>query len=393
MTENSARHFVFLVFPDYGHIKPTLQAAKELLARGHRVTYVLDEAYADLVAGLGAEMIGYRSGRRRFADGSFEDLGDVGVEFLKRAIADVLPRVRDALDEDRPDALVYDYENFIVARTLAHEWKCGHVQFAPYLASNEEYSLRAEMFAFNFDNELVKQTVDILMAFLAEQGLGEELVWSIAKEFDDTSNLVFVPRALQPRGESFDDRFDFVGPCVDLSEGRQWDPPEAPAVLISLGTESNDQPDLLKTCATAFLGEPWHVVFTLGRGADTEALSGLGPGIEAHEWYPHVSLLPHVKAFVTHGGMSSVTEALYFGVPMVLVPHTVENRINARRLEELGLGVVLETPVTAAAVREAVQRVSGDPQIRAALDRMKEAIDEAGGVPAAVATLESAVAG
>lgn len=70
----------------------------------------------------------------------------------------------------------------------------------------------------------------------------------------------------------------------------------------------------------------------------------------------------------------------------------MENRINARRLEELGLGVVLETPVTCDAVREAVVRVAGDPQIRAALERMRAAIDEAGGVRAAVAMLEASVA-
>ena len=37
------RHYALLLFADFGHIAPTLGVARELIARGHRVTYVIDD--------------------------------------------------------------------------------------------------------------------------------------------------------------------------------------------------------------------------------------------------------------------------------------------------------------------------------------------------------------
>lgn len=49
-----------------------------------------------------------------------------------------------------------------------------------------------------------------------------------------------------------------------------------------------------------------------------------------------------MKAFVTHCGMGSVTEAVHFGVPLVLIPVLAEQDANARIMEARGVGVKLE---------------------------------------------------
>lgn len=46
--------------------------------------------------------------------------------------------------------------------------------------------------------------------------------------------------------------------------------------------------------------------------------------------------------FVTHCGMNSVNEALYFGVPLLMLPQTAEQKGVARRVEQLGAGVILK---------------------------------------------------
>ena len=33
-----------------------------------------------------------------------------------------------------------------------------------------------------------------------------------------------------------------------------------------------------------------------------------------------ISADPRLKAFITHGGMNSILEALYFGVPLITLP-------------------------------------------------------------------------
>ncbi len=58
-------------------------------------------------------------------------------------------------------------------------------------------------------------------------------------------NLGFIPRAFQPAGDSFDDRFHFLGPLLGRREQREpWSPPDpdAPVLYISLGTIFTDNP-------------------------------------------------------------------------------------------------------------------------------------------------------
>lgn len=50
-------------------------------------------------------------------------------------------------------------------------------------------------------------------------------------------------------------------------------------------------------------------------------------------------MLAQTSAFVTHGGMNSVSESLRVGVPMVMVPQMGEQEMVSRRVERLRLGV------------------------------------------------------
>ena len=48
--------------------------------------------------------------------------------------------------------------------------------------------------------------------------------------------------------------------------------------------------------------------------------------------------------FISAGGMNSIHEALYFGVPCLLCPQQGEQLLNARRFEKLGFGKILKDP-------------------------------------------------
>lgn len=51
---------------------------------------------------------------------------------------------------------------------------------------------------------------------------------------------------------------------------------------------------------------------------------------------------PNLKVFVTHGGLASMTEALYLGVPLVLIPLVVDQLKNSKQIEAAGSGIVLD---------------------------------------------------
>jgi MGT family glycosyltransferase len=122
-------------------------------------------------------------------------------------------------------------------------------------------------------------------------------------------------------------------------------------------------------------------------------LRDLGPvpaNVDVRRWFPEPAVLRHARAFVSHAGMGSTTEALYYGVPLVCVPQMLEQELNAGRVVELGLGVRLDPRrLTATDLRTAVDAVTGDAGMRAALDRMRVATRAAGGAVAAADAIEA----
>jgi UDP:flavonoid glycosyltransferase YjiC (YdhE family) len=97
---------------------------------------------------------------------------------------------------------------------------------------------------------------------------------------------------------------------------------------------------------------------------------------------------------VGQGGMTSTMEALSFGVPIVALPQTPEQRTNASRLAELGLGIRLELgQQTQEALRGAVSALLGDAEARVRLDWMRKEIERAPGAPAAAEVIEKAMRG
>ncbi|MEZ0095639.1 macrolide family glycosyltransferase [Streptacidiphilus sp. EB129] len=383
-------HVLIFAFSDFGHFAPTLAVSRLLVERGHRVSYVLDEATRPVVEAVGARLVGYPAARSRLSGGASVDsneLHEVGLSFLADSTRMVLPAAREAFADDLPDLILYDYESFVAARTLARDWDRPTLQYFPYVASNEKYSLHAEV--FDADSPEVDRAVEAVFEALSGIEPDEERVWAMMAAHDE-HNLVFLPREFQPAGDTFDERYTFVGHCVpDTPPGVEWAPPAGAdrVVLISLGTESNERAGFFRTCAEAFADGGWHAVMTLGRGNTAHDIPAAA-NLEAHEWLPHTAVLPSADVLVCHGGMGSIIEALYFRRPVVVVPHTPEHTVNGRRIAELGLGALLEGELNAESLRSVVERVTGDEGIRERVARMSEAIRAGGGAPRAADEVE-----
>lgn len=388
------RHVGVFLFADFGHIGPTLGLTRELVRRGHRVTYFVDHQYSEVIERTGARAVVYKSRRGAFFKEPYAGaarLAAEGHDLLVESMERVYPLALSTLAADPPDIVLYDFESFAAARMTAHTLGgVTTVQLGVSHASNEAFSLRELL--FDPDDPSIREGAAAVMRFALDHGLAPDGLGRFLREWDER-NLAFLPRDFQIEGSTFDERFAFVGPTVTEPEGDvPWSPPAGGRrlALVSLGTESNHQRDFFRTCVDAFDGADWHVVMTLGRDGDLAGLGALPPHVEAHRWLPHPVVLRHADVLVCHGGMGSVMEALYFATPVVAVPtQSFELALTAGRLDELGLGRMINGDrLTAHTLAAAVGGIMADPESPERMARMRASIREAGGAVRAAGLLE-----
>ncbi|VVA32251.1 PREDICTED: beta-D-glucosyl crocetin [Prunus dulcis] len=112
-------------------------------------------------------------------------------------------------------------------------------------------------------------------------------------------------------------------------------------------------------------------------------------GVIVEGWAPQAKILNHssVGGFVSHCGWSSVLESIKFGVPIIAMPMHLDQPINSRLVEEVGVGVEvkrtaegsLERKEVAKVIRDVVVKKIGEGVRKKALeirDNMKNKEDE-----------------
>jgi hypothetical protein len=87
--------------------------------------------------------------------------------------------------------------------------------------------------------------------------------------------------------------------------------------------------------------------------------------------------------------MNSVSESLFFGVPMILFPQTNEQKAVAARTAELGAGILLEEE-NEAKIRAAAEQLLQNPKYTEAAMLCREDFLSSPGIPGAADFIESA---
>ena len=178
---------------------------------------------------------------------------------------------------------------------------------------------------------------------------------------------------------------EFVGPVVASKyKGDRALPDWWPDVLrsravvhVTQGTFDNTDLDQLIAPTLAALGDrdDLLVVVTTAR-AEAPLACAIPANARVTDWLPYSALMPHVDVMVTNGGYGGVQYALSHGVPLVVAGETSDKAEVAARVDYTGVGVDLGTSMpTAAALREAVDRVLCDDRYRAAGTRIQRAIE------------------
>lgn len=384
--------------------------AEEMVRRGHRVLFATPDEDRHLVSSVASGVEWLSAGP---APASvtvpallIEDLWWGEGEYAIAMHAHLLPVL--STPEYRPDLIAFDVLS-IAGEGLAHALRVPSVGIAPHLidlpfvgseptaaypgiiSGLAPHSMRLPDMLFNAVLTTVERyvlpAVRGLMQRHARAAMGLPAEWGYASNVYGRTKLTIIgnipgfelARALPPTVQ-------LTGPFLPRSYRpppaplREWlDASATPLVYVSIGTNSNWTPDTMSAMLNALLDGATAGTFRAllcvrpaHRAMMDPALltraAAASDVLRIEEFVEQLAILSHntTAVFVTHAGLSSVLEALYHGVPLVLMPMMLvaDQPTNAARCVELGVGVWLDRrseEISATSVSTAIARVLNEP--------------------------------
>lgn len=115
------------------------------------------------------------------------------------------------------------------------------------------------------------------------------------------------------------------------------------ALLFSLGShiKSAQMPEeVLSMFVNVFNRLPYDIVWKF----EGDRPANLSSNVITRSWLPQQDVLGHssIGAFFTHGGLLSLQETAYHGVPIVAMPLMSDQSLNAKQAHALGMAAILE---------------------------------------------------
>ncbi len=178
--------------------------------------------------------------------------------------------------------------------------------------------------------------------------LGGKVNWTEYGPRLDTAELIASPMEFDFPQSNFKRPRIYIGSCVDVTR-REIDvncgelDVEKPLLYCSLGTYSHAYPysDRLFKVVIDVLRKrhDLQAILQIGSAKEVESFGLLPPRIKLLKEAPQLQILSKTDIFITHGGLSSVREAIHFGVPMLVFPCWNDQPGNAARVVVHGLGL------------------------------------------------------
>ncbi len=394
----------FFNVPGHGHVNPSLPLVAELTKRGHHIIYYLTDSYRAKVEATGAEFRAYSPLVR---DDYFTSRGLDGSRPMRAAhalmhtTAEILPELIETAREEKPDYILFD-------------GMCPWGQLLPRILGIPGVASLALMPIGSARQMLNWEIASTLLPrLLMDFGVGYEakkIADALGKQYNIPSiGITGIMNGLGDLSFSYTSKYyqpyaDGVSPSVRFVGRVENDPPQDESfplhlagdrriVYISLGSLINDNMAFFKACIEAFTGAGEYVIMSTGRGISPQAFGTLPENIAIYDWVPQIDILKRASLFITHGGLGSISDGLYFGLPLLLVPQQDEQTMNGMRVIELGAGLMLKkNQVTAQTIREKARRLLDDPSFQRESARIGDTMREAGGVARAADEIEALLA-
>jgi MGT family glycosyltransferase len=246
---------------------PLLPLVRAMVALGDDLTVYATAPFADRVEQSGARYRPYRAPRLGDLTALPEKVEQIAVLLMRMA--------GDVLDADLPDVLD-ERPDYIVTDSVAPwgQW-LGELLRVPVVTSVSTFAINRHVLAFAAGQGMRPKSVPLMFRKLRHLLEATTLRRQLSRRYNARGpgvfatvfgrsglNIVHTSREFQPRGDTFDAAFHFVGPPLASldrpAEGDSadfvWPDMTRPVIYVSLGTLFNVDVAFYRHCFDAFRG-------------------------------------------------------------------------------------------------------------------------------------------
>jgi MGT family glycosyltransferase len=372
------RTFVFFPESAYGPTNNCVGIGDVLRGRGHRVVFIVEESFVGTLEAKGFEE---RLMRLTPPSDAEEDPGQFWKDYIRetapvfrrptiqqlegfiaptyQALIDgakhVDGRLAEIIDEVQPDVLVEDnVVSFPALLGSGRPWvrivSCNPAELrdpqVPPAFSGYPTGERSSWDAYRREYARTHSEMQAdFDEFCRERGAPALPELEFMHESPWLNLFIYPSEVDYPRRQPLGPTWHNLEASVRTTDAA-WLPPEhlaagnGPLVYLSLGSLASGDLELMRSLVGSLAGLPYRVI--VSKGPQHEELE-LADNMVGEEFLPQTSILPQVDIVITHGGNNTVTESLYFGKPMVVLPVFWDQYDNAQRMHETGFGIRLDT--------------------------------------------------
>ena len=221
-----------------------------------------------------------------------------------------------------------------------------------------------------------------------------------AREFDfprdERPNRYFVGPMVEfdRRDVLYDDKYLEV---ILQKEINLDDEVEKPLIYCSLGTLNSQwckNPEaFFKMLIDVFtIKKEYELFLSVGPDINPEKFTSLPDNVKVFKLVPQLDILERASLMITHGGINSINECVFLGVPMIVYPlsNEIDQPGNAARVEYHGIGIKGKIgKETTAGLINKIDKVLSDPSFKINITKMQSIYNSYGDVSKTLNIIES----
>lgn len=149
--------------------------------------------------------------------------------------------------------------------------------------------------------------------------------------------------------------------------------PEPKLVYFSLGSIASGNLKSMTRFMRILAEDREQRLYVVSKGVNGQRYELNEHNMIGADYIPQTLFLKRAQLAIIHGGNNSITECLYYGVPVIVLPTSSDQFDNAQRIEDLGLGRALDVnECTADQLLGAIGDLLADQPLKARLETISK---------------------